>query len=369
VPERPAGASAGEGVVSGRSKRIVATGIVLAGVTAIAGIVVFRGRSPGSRVVRTTGTVEAVETNIASKIAGRIVSLTFREGDAVREGDLLVELDSRELLAASRHAEASVKVAKAALASGHDTVANNEAEMAVAKADLERARADVARAEAALVRAEKDFERVRDLFRQGVDPQANLDAAQADRDMKAAEQESARSALAAAEARLTAAAAALKKARGDITTLEAKVAEAEAVAAEAGARLAETRILSPANAVVEYRAREPGEVVSPGESILTLVDLDSLWVRFDLEQSYIESVRIGQRADVTLERRPDRVFEGRVLDIGREGEFAVERDVTRGRQDIRTFRTRVQVDDPSGILKPGMTVLVTIPIEGEADRR
>ena len=106
---------------------------------------------------------------------------------------------------------------------------------------------------------------------------------------------------------------------------------------------------------------EEGEVVSPGTSILTIVDPSTLWVRFDLEQRFVTKVRVGTKARVWLEHHPDMVFDGEVFDIGREGEFAVERDVTRGRQDIKTFRTRIKINDPKGILKPGMTVMVEIP--------
>jgi hypothetical protein len=75
----------------------------------------------------------------------------------------------------------------------------------------------------------------------------------------------------------------------------------------------------------------------------------------------VNIIKNGQRSYIRLEGVPDRVINGTIYDIGREGEFATERDVTRGRQDIRTFRTRIKVDDPEGILKPGMSVLVEIP--------
>ncbi len=108
-------------------------------------------------------------------------------------------------------------------------------------------------------------------------------------------------------------------------------------------------------------AVEEGEVVAPGTSILTVVDPSTLWVRFDLEQRFITTVHVGTKARVWLEHHPDMVFDGEVFDVGREGEFAVERDVTRGRQDIKSFRTRIKIIDPEGILKPGMTVMVEIP--------
>jgi HlyD family secretion protein len=70
---------------------------------------------------------------------------------------------------------------------------------------------------------------------------------------------------------------------------------------------------------------------------------------------------LGNDASVTVESRPGKVFRGRVSEIGRYAEFATQRDVTRGRQDIKTFRVKIKVDDKEGILKPGMTVSVEIP--------
>ena len=157
--------------------------------------------------------------------------------------------------------------------------------------------------------------------------------------------------------------AALSKAESVIASLKAGISEAESAVELQGARLSDTKIYSPAGAVVEYRSLEPGEVVSPGMSIMTLVDLSEMWVRIDLGEGDVAQVRPGQRAEVTLERLPGRVFAGEIFDIGRQARFATERDVTRGRQDIKTFRTRIRVTGTDGILKPGMTVIVTIPVQ------
>ncbi len=146
-----------------------------------------------------------------------------------------------------------------------------------------------------------------------------------------------------------------------LSTLKAQVGAATQNVELQKARLGYANIYSPVDGVVEYRSLEEGEVVSPGTSIMTLIDPKSIWVRFDLEQRYVDIVKVGQKALIRLEGVPGKVINGTIYDIGREGEFAVERDVTRGRQDIRTFRTRIKVDDPEGILKPGMSVLVEIP--------
>lgn len=127
------------------------------------------------------------------------------------------------------------------------------------------------------------------------------------------------------------------------------------------AKLADTTILSPVSGTVVFKAFEKGEMVSPGQTILTIVDLASLYARVDLDETLIGRISLNSEAWVTTTGQPARTFRGRVSEIGRYAEFATERDVTRGRQDIKTFHVKIAVEDRSGALKPGMTVEVKIP--------
>jgi HlyD family secretion protein len=239
---------------------------------------------------------------------------------------------------------------------------NAEAQLRAAGAEVESARAGVARAEARLTQAEKDLARDAELYKGGILPRATAEAAQTERDTRRADLEVARAALAAAQSRSEAARTAVGQARANLAALEARVVEAGDGAKLARARLADARILSPVAAAVAYRGAEPGEVVSAGAAILTLVDTANLWVRLDLGQADAARVASGLPATVAVDGLTGRAFGGQVWDVAREGEFATQRDVTRGRQDIRTFRVRVRVADPTGTLRPGMTVRVSIPL-------
>jgi HlyD family secretion protein len=106
---------------------------------------------------------------------------------------------------------------------------------------------------------------------------------------------------------------------------------------------------------------EKGETVSSGMTIITIVDTDNLYVRVDIEETLIGYAVLGGEAFITADGIPNKVFEGRVSEIGRYAEFATQRDVTRGRQDIKTFRIKIRVADSQGLLKPGMTTEVKIP--------
>ncbi|MGA3230501.1 MAG: efflux RND transporter periplasmic adaptor subunit [Candidatus Binatus sp.] len=142
--------------------------------------------------------------------------------------------------------------------------------------------------------------------------------------------------------------------------------EADVLSAQANAKLyadqlVDTEIKSPVDGVVVSKALEVGEWVTPGVPVLTVDDLSTIWARVDVEETDLGPLYIGKTAQVELPTRPPLVFTGRIMAIGQEGQFATERDVRRGRQDIRTFYVKVQVLQAEGELKPGMTAQVSFP--------
>jgi HlyD family secretion protein len=155
------------------------------------------------------------------------------------------------------------------------------------------------------------------------------------------------------------------KVRDDaITTVqqdEADVLSAQANSKYYADQVVDTQIKSPVDGVIVSKALEVGEWVTPGVPILTVDDLSTIWARVDVEETDLGSLYIGKSAQVELPTTPPQIFSGRVMAIGQEGEFATERDVRRGRQDIRTFYVKVQVLQAEGELKPGMTAEVTFP--------
>jgi HlyD family secretion protein len=124
-------------------------------------------------------------------------------------------------------------------------------------------------------------------------------------------------------------------------------------------QLADTVIKSPISGIVVNKALEVGEWVTPGTPILTVDDMSTIWARVDVEETDLGSIRVGDPAQVALTTHPPQIYTGRVMAIGQEGEFATERDVRRGRQDIRTFYVKVRVLQTGIDLKPGMTAEVT----------
>lgn len=271
--------------------------------------------------IRTAGIVQGTEINITSKISGRISELCCREGEKVGAGFVIALLDSDDLKAAVERADASVQRAIA---------------------DIKTSEADIEAATARLEEAKRQKERIAALYRENF-------VSRADFDMSVANFESALAAHKASVSRLI--------------SSRAKLKEEEASLSFQTAKLNDTVIKAPISGDVVYRALEPGEFVSPGIAILTIVDTDSLWVRVDIEETFISMIARGSEAFITIDALPEKKIKGKISEIGRYAEFATRRDVKHGVQDIKTFHVKISVEDNEKTLKPGMTVNVEIPVK------
>ena len=136
--------------------------------------------------------------------------------------------------------------------------------------------------------------------------------------------------------------------------------QARANAAEIETQLGYTKIYAPIDGMVSVRVAKQGEVVSQGAPIVVVVDVDHLWVRADVEESYIDSVQFGQVLQVRLPS--GRVIEGPVFFKGVESDFATQRDVSRTKRDIKTFEVRLRCDNRDRALALGMTAYVLLPL-------
>jgi HlyD family secretion protein len=137
-------------------------------------------------------------------------------------------------------------------------------------------------------------------------------------------------------------------------------AAATAQRTKADVRLRYTEIHAPIDGIVDVRAVRVGEVVNPGQPIVTLVNPDDLWVRADVEESYIDRVRIGDTLTVRLPSGVERP--GKVFYRGADASFATQRDVSRTKRDIKTFEVRLRVDNKDRRLAVGMTAYVLLPV-------
>ncbi len=293
------------------------------------------------------GFTDAPVAAVASLVAGQVDSMPVREGDVVKRGDLLAQLDARERQAAVAQAEANLAQAKEALKEA-------EANLRAAVPTVNGARADIAQAQATFDDNEDNFERTQHLVDSGAEAAATLIAARARMLEAKAHIESLTAARAATAGRVNASAAAVADAHAAVGTAQATLEVAKV-------QLAEAQVLSPFDGLVVQRNLQPGEWAAPGTPVVTIEDLSQLWVRLDIEESKLEGLHLQQPAEVHVIAEPGKSFLGHVIEIGAEGDFAVNRDVKRGRPDLRTFLVRVGIEDPSRSLRPGMTAEVSIP--------
>jgi HlyD family secretion protein len=149
--------------------------------------------------------------------------------------------------------------------------------------------------------------------------------------------------------------------RNQVQTSEHMKQAASAQSTKAGVRLRYTEIHAPIDGVVDVRAARVGEVVNPGQPIVTLINPDDLWVRADVEESYIDRVRLGDKLTVRLPSGVER--EGTVFYRGADAGFATQRDVSRTKRDIKTFEVRLRVDNTDRRLAVGMTAYVLMPVQ------
>jgi HlyD family secretion protein len=346
-----------------RRRLILAALVTL--VVAASMFVVFSKRGGKSESIDTTGIVEGLEVNVSSMVPGTIAREWCREGDAVRQGDILIELESEDLQASVEEALAAVEKAKAEIRVSDSAVKASKADVANAEAEIKSAQADLGKARAQMEEAKRHMERFQALYEREVISKESSEMAATDYDTKVASYDASEAKLMAAVSQRDAAAAQRATAENQLDSVKADLGQWEANLSYARAKLAQTIIKSPISGTVVFKALEQGEWVSPGVTILTIVDLDHLYVRADVEQTVVGDIPLGGEALIKGEGPSDRVFKGRVSEIGRYAGFATQKDITRGRQDIKTFRVKIAVEEPGGFLKPGMTVEVEIPKRAE----
>ena len=167
---------------------------------------------------------------------------------------------------------------------------------------------------------------------------------------------SAEAALALAKANTEAIAARRAALASTVHHLAATHAQAE----KAQVVLSHTEIQAPIDGIVDVRVALQGEVVSPGQPIVTLVDPDGLWVRADVPESYIDRIHLGDMLTVTLPSGAAR--QGKVFFRGVDADYATQRDVSRTKRDIKTFEIRLRCDNSDRSLALGMTAYVTLPL-------
>jgi multidrug resistance efflux pump len=205
------------------------------------------------------------------------------------------------------------------------------------------------------------------LNKTGVESQQSYDQARTSYDAAKARIDSANKQAQAAQAAVALAKSNAQQTAARHAAFEAsrhQLAAAGAQREKAKVQLGFTEIRAPTNGIVDTRVALQGEVVNPAQAIVTLIDQDNLWVRADVEETYIDRIRLGDMLQVKLPSGATR--EGEVFFRGVDADYATQRDVSRTKRDIKTFEIRLRCDNRDRSLAVGMTAYVTLPLTTKA---
>jgi HlyD family secretion protein len=327
---------------------------------------VYLYSTPRGNEIPLTGAITGNEVLVSPQTSGRMVRLLVDEGSEVKQGQLIAELDGAELQAARDSATANVHALEARVAALRNTwnwtndqtdasVRQTEASITAVSAQLEQSRA-------ALWRDQQTYQRTQGLY------DAKVASAQ-DRDLADAAVRTSQAAVKSLEEQVKAQEALRSVAQAnrkqldvqemDLAGAQAQLQQARAEVEGAVTRLGYTKVYSPLDGIVSVRAARQGEMIAAGSPIVTIIDVDHLWVQTGVEESLVNSIQFDQNLRVRLPSGDE--IQGKVFFKGVESEFATQRDVSRTKRDIKTFLIKLSVPNPGRRLFAGMTATVLLP--------
>jgi HlyD family secretion protein len=373
---------------------LIALAIILA--AAVYGIwrAFFAKPTVPENIVALSGRIEGDDSALAPKTTGRILEIRFREGDSVKAGDVIAILSDEQIRAREEQARAAVSAAEAKSNAARDQIAvleqqlqQNQLQTLQSKVDAEgrvrQAEAELAAAHAAVAQQEASFQ-IASFDRDAYTRLAQTGAAserQAKQAIATAEQQAA--AVAAAKRRVESARGGLTMAKANldnpairqaqvdivrkqIAQQRAEIASADATTEQARGQLREAQanrqdliVQAPFSGVVATRAAEPGEVVAAGTALVTLLDLNKVYLRGFVPEGQIGKVKLGQAARVYLDSNPNQPIEAYVSRIDPQATFTPENTYFRDERVKQVVGVKLQLKGGIGFAKPGM------PADGE----
>lgn len=377
-----------------KNKRILVAVLALMGVVLVTGWRFFLPKEKPAGVIALSGRIESDDASIAAKAAGRVREITVREGDEVKAGQMIAVLDDEQVKAREQQAQARVAQAEATLLQSRQQVSVLQAELAQNKLGVNQAKVDadgrisqaqslVAAAEASLVQAQAgyqqalyDEEKTSALVstgdmpaRDGKQATTTTKSQKALVDAATKQVEAARGALVAAQANLDnptirAAQVAvieqrIQQAQATIQSAEAEAGRARAELQEAQANRKDLQVVAPFDGTVVTRMVEPGEVVAVGTPIVSLVNLNTVYLRGFIPEGQIGLVRNGQAARVYLDSNPKQPLEAVVSRIDPQASFTPENTYFQDDRVKQVVGVKLSITNPQGFAKPGM------PADGE----
>ena len=360
----------------------------------------FAKRGVPENIVILSGRIEGDDAAIAPKTMGRILEMRFREGDCVKAGDIIAILSEEQLLAREDQARAGLRQAQDRAQSARDQIAvlaqqlrQSQLQMEQAKIDAQgrvaQARQEMASALADLIQQEAAYNLA--LFDREAYSRLARTGAVSERQGREAVSKAAQQAavVAAAKRRYEAACGALATAKANlvnplirgseaeavrkqITQQEAEIAAANAGADQARAQLREAEenrndliVRAPFDGTITTRAAEPGEVITAGTPVVTMLNMTQVYLRGFIPIGEIGRVKVDQPARVYLDSNPDKPLEAYVSRIDPQAAFTPENTYFRNERVKQVVGVKLQLKEGFGYAKPGMPADGAILVEGD----
>ena len=275
------------------------------------------------------GRIEGTEIDIATKAPGRVNDILVREGDFVSAGQVLAQMDTLQLQAQLRQAEAQLRRASIAIDTAKSLVVQRESEKKAAAAVIAQRKAELDAAERRLQRSET-------LIRTNAVPQQTLD------DDRAAAN-GATAAVAAAEAQLAASDAAINAAKAAVVDAEASVEAAKAAIESIKTDINDSTLRAPRDGRVQFRVAQPGEVLAAGGRVLNMVDLSEVFMTFFLPTAQAGRVAIGSEVRLVLDAAPQWVIPATATFVANVAQFTPKTVETQEEREKLMFRVRAHI--------------------------
>ncbi|BEH08971.1 efflux RND transporter periplasmic adaptor subunit [Geobacter sulfurreducens subsp. ethanolicus] len=324
-------------------KRLILIGLVVIVAASIAYFLLHR-KTDDPGILLSSGNVEVTEVDLGFKVPGRVETLLTDEGRNVVAGGILAKLDRTQLLRQMEAQQAVIDSSSARLL---------ELQRGSRPQEKKSARSLVSSASADLEKAGKDFERAEMLFKNGAIPAQQRDSAKRTFEVAKAQYDQA----------LQNESLVNEGPRSEtIKAAEAQVRQPRAQLAVYLEQLADMDLKTPVQGVVLRKNVEAGETVTAGTPIFTVGDLTHPWVKIYVKEDKLGLVKLGQKAEVTVDTYPGKKFDGVVTYISSEAEFTPKNVQTQEERVKLVFGVKVSVDNPNQELKPGMPADVKIRV-------
>ena len=300
-------------------------------VVVIAAVAWWMLRPPGlpAGFASSNGRIEATEVDIATKTAGRIESIVVKEGQFVRQGDVLARMDTRVLNEQRLEAAAQIKEAQSAVAAAKALLDQRQSEMRASEAIVKQRQAEL------------DSTAKRHARSSTISQRGAVSAQQLDDDRAAAE--SGRASLESARAQVSAARAAIEAARTSIIQAQTRVEAAQATERRIMADIDDSELKAPRDGRIQYRVAEPGEVLAAGGRVLNMVDLADVYMTFFLPTEQAGLLAIGSEVRLILDAAPDLVIPANISFVASVAQFTPKTVETSDERLKLMFRVKARI--------------------------